>query len=363
MKKDLHAFEIGLEFYLLQKKLKHPAGWFDDGGRWYPTIETSSLDKIRKPSRNHPISYQSHCRTAKYLSVAHKVDIVVVKKVKAIINEVSELNNLETKEDIEKYFKTEISINSDKLLEKIKCLDCNEAKNYNNYYYIDGGLGFTDEKFNVCSDCISKFNSSRNRHKYFDEQITATYFGAKCVTEGNNISEIASKITNGITVDSNKMAIQNFLYLFGKEKGLSSYSQQMKKIFDSYNEKQSYESLQQDFTKEIEQSANVSASVRGKRLKKALKTAKITEATIKVYVRNPDVVAEVLYRAKGICEKCHKPAPFIRAKDNTPFLEVHHIQGIAQGGLDIVENALALCPNCHRELHYGISEVSVNLLP
>jgi len=236
----------------------------------------------------------------------------------------------------------------------MKCIDCNKEKEDTDFYYVDGGLGFSAKKMNVCCDCVSIFNGSRNIHKYFDEQITATYFGAKRVIEGKNISEVSEKISNGITVGSNRMAIQNFLYLFGEENGLFSYSRQMKKIFDSYTEKQSYESLQQEFTKEIEKSVNSSTFARIEKLKSTPTKPKMIEATIKVYVRSPDVVAEVLNRAKGICEKCHKPAPFIRAKDNTPFLEVHHIKQLADEGLDTVDNALALCPNCHRELHYGV---------
>lgn len=72
-----------------------------------------------------------------------------------------------------------------------------------------------------------------------------------------------------------------------------------------------------------------------------------------VFVRNQLVVAEVLFRAKGHCEKCKKPAPFLRDSDSTPYLEVHHIVRLADGGDDTVENAIALCPNCHRKVHYG----------
>nr|WP_243454278.1 HNH endonuclease signature motif containing protein [Oceanisphaera pacifica] len=71
------------------------------------------------------------------------------------------------------------------------------------------------------------------------------------------------------------------------------------------------------------------------------------------YKRNPDVVIEVLERAKGNCELCQKPAPFKRKRDLTSYLEVHHIKQLAQGGDDTVENAIALCPNCHREQHFG----------
>ena len=77
-----------------------------------------------------------------------------------------------------------------------------------------------------------------------------------------------------------------------------------------------------------------------------------------VYPRNPDVVAEVLERANGICECCKKPAPFKRKKKQNKdklegYLEVHHKIFLSQGGNDTVENAEALCPNCHREKHYG----------
>lgn len=74
---------------------------------------------------------------------------------------------------------------------------------------------------------------------------------------------------------------------------------------------------------------------------------------VKAYRRNPDVVVEVLARANGCCEDCLLPAPFVRAKDGTPFLEVHHVVTLANGGEDTVANAKALCPNCHRKRHYG----------
>jgi len=77
------------------------------------------------------------------------------------------------------------------------------------------------------------------------------------------------------------------------------------------------------------------------------------ETTTRVFYRNPDVIVEVLLRANGICEKCKKTAPFYRAADGTPFLEVHHMKRLADGGEDTVANAVAVCPNCHRELHFG----------
>ncbi len=74
--------------------------------------------------------------------------------------------------------------------------------------------------------------------------------------------------------------------------------------------------------------------------------------TTTAFVRDPEVVAFVEKRANGACEHCGKPAPFFR-KDGTPYLEVHHIEPLAEQGTDTVENAAALCPNCHRECHHG----------
>ena len=69
--------------------------------------------------------------------------------------------------------------------------------------------------------------------------------------------------------------------------------------------------------------------------------------------RSPHVIVVVLRRANGICEQCGRAAPFTRRSDGTPFLEVHHTTPLSQGGEDTIGNAVALCPNCHREAHHG----------
>ncbi|SMY33443.1 HNH endonuclease [Photobacterium andalusiense] len=74
---------------------------------------------------------------------------------------------------------------------------------------------------------------------------------------------------------------------------------------------------------------------------------------IEDYARNPDVVAEALYKANGICEACHQPAPFIKKSNGEPYLEVHHIIPLSEGGEDSLENVQAICPNCHRKMHFG----------
>ena len=68
------------------------------------------------------------------------------------------------------------------------------------------------------------------------------------------------------------------------------------------------------------------------------------------FQRNEWVAEYVRRRAAGNCELCWEPAPFLDVSGE-PFLEVHHIQRLAAGGRDTIENTVALCPNCHRKMH------------
>ena len=79
-------------------------------------------------------------------------------------------------------------------------------------------------------------------------------------------------------------------------------------------------------------------------------------AQVRKFDRDPDVVKYALAQANGKCGDCKRPAPFRKAVTNDPYLEVHHITPLAQGGADTPDNVVALCPNCHRRRHYGNPE-------
>lgn len=111
----------------------------------------------------------------------------------------------------------------------------------------------------------------------------------------------------------------------------------------------SLEQMSEDFDKAVsnlQKEAKFENNPKGNRHPPKVKT------TATVYIRDPQIVAAVLKRAKGKCERCHKKT-FKRKKDGTPYLEVHHKKMLKDGGADAMENAIALCPNCHRKIHFG----------
>lgn len=131
-------------------------------------------------------------------------------------------------------------------------------------------------------------------------------------------------------------------------------------LYQDLQGKWCYRQVKSEFEEAVEAAAKLPSSIRKQILATESKTPVITEVTTRVYKRSPYVVAEVLLRANGKCQSCKRDAPFLTG-DGTPFLEVHHIEWLSKGGDDSVENAIALCPNCHRQAHYGVLElVAVN---
>jgi 5-methylcytosine-specific restriction protein A len=86
------------------------------------------------------------------------------------------------------------------------------------------------------------------------------------------------------------------------------------------------------------------------RARAAAGTPGVEPALTTQFRRNEWVAEYARRRAAGNCELCWEPAPFLDA-DGEPILEVHHIQRLAAGGLDTIENTVVLCPNCHRKMH------------
>ena len=84
--------------------------------------------------------------------------------------------------------------------------------------------------------------------------------------------------------------------------------------------------------------------------KYSLKETSRREVVSEVF-NGDEIVAEYAKRrANGSCQLCSLSAPF-RDHDGEPFLEIHHIIPLDEGGQDTIGNVVALCPNCHRKMH------------
>lgn len=76
-------------------------------------------------------------------------------------------------------------------------------------------------------------------------------------------------------------------------------------------------------------------------------------SAVRSYVkRDPKVRLAVLERAGYRCERCTESRSF------RGFLDVHHVLGAEMS--DRYYNCVALCPNCHREAHYGEDSDEIN---
>jgi 5-methylcytosine-specific restriction protein A len=78
-----------------------------------------------------------------------------------------------------------------------------------------------------------------------------------------------------------------------------------------------------------------------------------------VYIRDPGVRSRALDRSGGCCEHCG--ASGFAMENGKVYLETHHIVPLCEGGPDTDENVVALCPNHHREAHYGANQYSIQI--
>lgn len=78
-----------------------------------------------------------------------------------------------------------------------------------------------------------------------------------------------------------------------------------------------------------------------------------------VRYRSQAIRVYVHKRADGSCEGCGQQAPF-KTDAGAPYLEPHHIRRLSDGGPDHPDWVAALCPNCHRRVHYSADRTDFN---
>ena len=74
--------------------------------------------------------------------------------------------------------------------------------------------------------------------------------------------------------------------------------------------------------------------------------------------RDRVIVEQVLKADKYKCEIDSSHKTFIARKNDELYLEGHHLIPISrqdefEKSLDVYANIIGLCPNCHRQLHFG----------
>jgi 5-methylcytosine-specific restriction enzyme A len=115
-----------------------------------------------------------------------------------------------------------------------------------------------------------------------------------------------------------------------------------------------------DEVQEINQPLNV---LRQRALDRSTTNATPIERKAIYRKRSAAIKAYAIKRSNGICGGCDQPAPFSKP-NGLPFLEVHHVNRLSDGGIDHPNAVIALCPNCHRRAHYSkdASQFNVQLV-
>jgi hypothetical protein len=81
-KQKQKVIEAAIEFNARQERQSHPEGRFDNGDRWYPSVDErcECCESIRSPSRGYPYSLMLHCRTAEHLANLFQVDVLLLRR-------------------------------------------------------------------------------------------------------------------------------------------------------------------------------------------------------------------------------------------------------------------------------------------
>lgn len=119
--------------------------------------------------------------------------------------------------------------------------------------------------------------------------------------------------------------------------------------------------IEDEFNNDVKKESKKDINKLAKEAKKKASQPTVTTAITKTYYRDPTIAAYVKKRANGQCQLCAQKAPF-NDKDGEPYLECHHITWLSKGGMDSIDNCVALCPNCHRKMHVVNDPEDIKLL-
>ena len=79
--------------------------------------------------------------------------------------------------------------------------------------------------------------------------------------------------------------------------------------------------------------------------------------TSEQFNRDPEIRRQARIRANGKCEFCG--ATGFLMENGKIYIETHHVVPLFEGGLDIIRNVAALCPNHHKEAHFSENKTKI----
>ncbi len=187
-----------------------------------------------------------------------------------------------------------------------------------------------------------KGNSNRIRERgYENGNIAAIYYDFKNIPDDDVLFSDLNKMLSVYSelkslVGSNILKISKFKYFNDVELDEQEYQQKSNK----------------------RPSSDIP---RGPQQKREIKDS--NKSTSKI-PRDPNIAAHALNKANYKCEINPNHQTFISRTSNQNFVEAHHLIPMNayddfEFSIDIPENIISLCPNCHRLIHHG-EEQKVN---
>ena len=97
------------------------------------------------------------------------------------------------------------------------------------------------------------------------------------------------------------------------------------------------------------------------------KKSKKSNSSSPSWSRDRDIAFTALDNADFHCENNSGHETFISAKTGHQFVEAHHLvpmefQGDFEASIDVPENIISLCPNCHRAFHNSVEETKSSVV-
>jgi len=188
-------------------------------------------------------------------------------------------------------------------------------------------------------------NATRERIAGIREVLFHTIIKNNCLTEDytfKNVSEAASVISG---------SMRNGNVVFRTMDGIL-LSEYMQVDFNDEKPKTTLELIEQDDSEGII-STNTIVDYKPKEL-----GSYQNEKKVNIYKRDSKSLELAIIQANFKCEVDKTHTTFL-TKSGKPYVEGHHLipvsaQGDFKVSIDVPSNIVSLCPNCHRQLHFGV---------